>query len=171
MVGLLGSGKSFFAEKFSHTFNAPYVDIDRIQKLADDEDLAKRFIDLHLKELFKSKQAIVYEGPTGTKAERTEIAALAKAAGYQALFVWVQTDATSSRNRAEKAGYDEDEIEADAERFEAPDTREKAIVISGKHTFGAQVKAILKKLSTPRAETPLRTVPPSRSASTIRRRI
>lgn len=175
MVGQTGSGKTFFAEKFSETFNAPYVNFADIHQLADeDEELTQKILDMLLQQLFKTKHAIIFEGPTATRADRTQLANIAKAADYQTLFVWVQTDPISAKNRAIKAGHDEDDLDDRARSFDTLHASEKSVVISGKHTFGTQLKAVLKKITVPRIETPTeaptRPVAPSRTLDVRRMR-
>lgn len=171
MVGIPGSGKSFFAQKFADTFNAPYVSFDTIHRIAGEPELTEKFMETLLQELFKTKQAIVYEGSGATRTERDELAKKAKAAGYQALFVWVQTDPDSAVTRARKAGWTDEELNAHDERFSPPHEKEKPIVISGKHTFGTQLKIVLKRLSGPRTEeiALVRPITPQRILSDFRR--
>lgn len=152
MVGIPGSGKSFFAQRFADMFSAPYVSFDSIQSIVDDAERTEAIIDVQLAELFKTKQSIVFEGSTATRGQRDELTRIAKAAGYKTLFIWVQTDTDSSVQRARKSGWTDEELEAYADHFSPPHEKEKAIVISGKHTFGTQLKIVLKKLSGPRAE-------------------
>ena len=175
MTGLPGSGKSFFAEKFAETFNAPFVSQVRMQQVSNaDPKTVERLINYQLDELFKTKQSIVFDGHTETRAERTELAQKAQKAGYKTLLVWIQTDSTTSRNRATK-NYKErtspvitnEEYDARVRRFSAPDPLESPIVISGKHTYASQAKVVLKRLSAPRAEESTRKSPqpPTRPSS------
>lgn len=171
MVGIPGSGKSFFAQRFADTFSAPYIDFDEIQRIVEYTEQTEKLIAMQLKELFKTKQLVLFEGSTASRTEREELARLAKSAGYETVFVWVQTDAGSSLQRARKAGWSEEELEAHDERFSPPHDKEKPVVISGKHTFGTQLKIVLNRLSGPRREetTLVRPVAPSRTVSDVRR--
>lgn len=153
MVGIPGSGKSFFAGKFAHTFSIPYVSFEAIDKIVDDAEHTEQLMGIQLAELFKTKQSIIFEGSSVTRDERKDLIQLAKAAGYQTLFIWVQTDPDSSAQRARKSGWTDEELEAHSERFNAPHPAEKikSVVISGKHTYATQLKIVLKLLSAPRA--------------------
>lgn len=174
MVGIPGSGKSFFAGKFAQTFNVPYVSFEAIDAIVDDADQTERLIALQLGELFKTKQSIVFEGSAVTRDERKELTQIAKKAGYQTLFIWVQTDPDSSSTRARRSGWTDEELEAHSERFSSPHPSEKlkVVVVSGKHTFATQLKIVLKWLSAPRAEQTMSSqpaAPPPRVFSDVRR--
>ena len=171
MVGLPGSGKTFFAKKFADTFSAPYVSLDTIQTIASlEKKTASNIVNYILGELLKTKHSVVIEGRANTRAERTELAKILRTEGYQPLFVWVQTDSETARARSLKTKLrGKEEHEQLAKRFSAPHATEKPIVISGKHTYATQAKIILKRLSGPRAEISSHSSPPVRSLIDIRR--
>jgi len=181
MVGLPGSGKTFFAEKFASTFGAPYVSSEAIIQLgATDEKVVSAIINKQIDELIKTKQSIVVECPSSTRTERLELAKKAREGGYEPLLLWVQTDSVTTKARAtrdkSKTGriLTDDQYEQAARRFTAPNALEKPIVISGKHTYATQAKVVLQKLSAPRAEisthqgAPIRKESPGRRNITIR---
>jgi predicted kinase len=165
MVGIPGSGKSFFAEKFAATFGAPYV---CQQKLADlVQGNINAAMELQLDELLKTNQSIIYDGATDTRTERSELAKKARQAGYTILYVWIQTDQATAKARymqTHKSAPSEDYIKA-VKRFTPPNAVEKPLVLSGKHTYATQARVVLKRLSAPRTEisghqkAPLRTEP------------
>jgi predicted kinase len=178
MVGVPGSGKSFFAEKFAATFHAPYVSRDKIALIIDDQKAIDRLFALQLTELLKTNHSIIVEGPAVTRAERTSLSKAASAAGYETLFLWVQIDPATAKNRSTKLAKDthrtpltSDQHEALVKRFSPPHPLEKPVVISGKHTYATQVKVVLKKLSAPRAEVSTNQQPPARRQQTTRRSI
>src|SRR5690606_38433387 len=88
---------------------------------------------------------------------------LAKNFGYNTLLVWVQIDEATAHRRSTSKSYGKndptrillpDEVfDRYAKRTAAPNHRENTVVISGKHTFASQAKAVVKKLVTPREET------------------
>lgn len=169
MVGIPGSGKTFFAEKFAETFHAPYLNRDRINKLVNDAALADKLVMLQFEEFLKTRQTLILEGPTGTRTERAEIIKLARHAGYAALFVWVQTDPIAAKMRslrpAKESGYQaisSEEYNARLKRFSPPHAIEKPVVISGKHTYATQVRIVLKRLSGPRGDVSSQLRPPAR---------
>lgn len=164
MVGIAGAGKSFFAEHFAQTFNAPIVSYERLRDelynsptFSDDEqEIIGRVANHMLAELFKSERTILYEGPSDLRSERTAIAKLAREADYETLFVWVQTESSAAKSRAIKskkgAFYGQpDQFDKALKRFSPPHASEHAVVISGKHTYASQLKIILKRLVEPRS--------------------
>lgn len=154
-VGIPGSGKSFFAEKFAATFQSPFIDYSLLMEIAGQNSAVSDAYAGHmLKELFKTKQTIVFDGPAATRAERTALQDLAASAGYRCLFVWVQTDTETAKARfikaAKKTGRRITPRQYDAlvKEFTAPIAKEHPnVVVSGKHTFATQVKAVLKSLA------------------------
>jgi predicted kinase len=177
MVGIPGSGKTFFAEKFAETFSAPYVDYKRIASLAG-EEAAEVIMNDQLDELLKTKQSIILEANADTRTARAELAKKIRSAEYEPLLVWVQTDEATARARATKpskdrpgAVLDQDTYDRKIKRFTAPTPPEKPIVISGKHTYASQAKAVLGRLSAPRAEISTHATPPTRLEQPTRRNI
>lgn len=173
MVGVPGSGKSFFADKFAETFRAPYVSRNHIEALVNDSGLADALAMQQFAELLKTRHTIIVEGPAVTRSERSEIARQARSAGYETLFVWVQTDPATAKARCLRPKKDSqyraltsDQYDARLQRFSPPHSSEKAIVISGKHTYATQARVVLKKLSSPRATIAGHSRPPIRPIST-----
>jgi len=167
VVGVPGSGKTFFAEKFADTFNAPYINTEKIAELSGgDASICKNLANYYLDELLKTKQSIVIEGGCDTRADRADIARKARGAGYESLVTWVQTDPVTAKNRSTRRSanktnriYSTDEYDRLAKRFTAPNAAEMPLVISGKHTYATQAKVVLKRLSAPRAEISVHTTP------------
>lgn len=170
MVGIPGSGKSFFAEKFAETFSAPYIDYDTFRPFIADQAKLSQLVGLQLRQLLKTNLSVVIEGGAHTRAERTQIAKHLKQNGYETLFVWVQIDPETAKFRSLKqsklASDDHDRI---AKRFSPPHASEKAVVISGKHTYATQVKSVLKRLARPRTEISTHDAPPIRSLRDVKR--
>lgn len=171
MVGLPGSGKTFFAKKFAETFNAPYVDTDAIARLGNiDRTTAATIADAQIRELLKTKNSIVIEGSLDTRTERAALAKLLRTADYRALYVWVQTDLETARHRSLKLNQkQESDHDRQSKRFSPPHASEAPVVISGKHTYATQAKVVLKKLSGPRANISSHASPPTRTLTDIRR--
>ena len=161
MVGLPGSGKSFFASQFSDTFNMPYIDTLAIEKLSRDGAAAGEMIGLVLGEIVKTKQSFIFEGNSDSRIHRTEFARWARAKGYEPLLIWVQTDPRTSLKRTLKnASMDKVGFEQVVRGFSAPHADEKPLVISGRHTYASQARVVLAYLgkqsrpSTPAVLTP-----------------
>ena len=148
MVGLPGSGKTFFAQQFASTFNAPYIDSLAIEQHTNNAASAGEIITMVMNEIAKTGQTFLFEGNADTRAHRTEFARWARASGYQPLFIWTQVDAATSRDRTAKAKTMTQEEYAEAVKtFSPPHASEKAVVVSGKHTYATQTKVVLHHLS------------------------
>lgn len=173
MVGLPGSGKSFFAEQFAATFNAPYIDALTLTSYAKDVKSAMKIITNFAGQVVKTKQTFIYEGDTDSRALRTEFAQFAKSKGYQPLVIWVQLDEKTAKDRTLKADkMDSSTFDEVAQGFQQPFSDEKPVVISGKHTYASQAKKVLASLSrevqpptTPSAPVRVAPAPPRRSIS------
>lgn len=170
MAGLPGAGKSFFARQFSDMFGAPIVSFNRLQfelfetskPSADELNLVNRLALYQIEELVKTRRSFLVDGGSYTLAERQRFAKTAKEHGYDTLVIWVQTDDITCRQRAVKRNpkrseddaiapsITESQWAASAKRFTAP-TRERSMVISGKHAFSTQAKMVLRKLAEPHA--------------------
>jgi predicted kinase len=179
MVGVPGSGKSFFAEKFAETFRAPYVSFEKIAAfIPESPKVAEALASYQLEELLKTGQSIIVDGMGDTRTARAELARKARASGYESLLIWVQTDPAAAKSRALKqykeAGKTPEEYEKVLKHFTPPTMTERPIVLSGKHTYATQAKVVLKKLTGPRAEisthsgAPVRASQPGRRNITIR---
>ncbi len=162
MVGIPGSGKSYFAQHFANTFNAPIISTGQLRKIIfansrqniPDDLTLSNVAKLVLNEMFKTKRTIIYEGQTDQRAERLELSKMAHQADYEPLFIWVQTETTTAKKRAtkshsQKTALSVDEFNQIIKNFSAPHHNEKAIVISGKHTYASQLKIVLKNLIQP----------------------
>ena len=159
MVGLPGSGKSFFAEHFSETFSAPLVSWNRIRDelfneptySRDEDAIIARVASHMLSELLKTPSTILLESDTSTQASRLALARAVRQAGHRPLFVWVQTDAAAAQSRASKKGMPSDAYQAAVKRFTPLKESDPFVVISGKHTYASQLKIVLRRLSDERA--------------------
>ena len=81
VVGIPGSGKTFFASQFAKMFSAPFIHYEAIKNSFDDplsEDLTANIAGLMFTEIVKTGETIVLEGPGATRAERAALAQQAK---------------------------------------------------------------------------------------------
>jgi len=174
MVGIPGSGKSFFAEKFAETFKTPCVNHAEIALLSQaTAEVVEKLASYQLDELFKTGLSIIVDGACDTHVQRAELTKKAHSHGYETLYVWVQIDPATAEIRSTKASKDrktplltQEEFTRLVKRFSAPASPEKSIVISGKHTYATQAKVVLKKLSAPR-EIAAHSVTPTRGPQTV----
>jgi predicted kinase len=161
VVGIPGSGKTFFAEQFSKTFSAPFLNHATVASLTSDSDSARRVWEYTLDQILMTKQTVLLETATTTRLERRNLSAFARTKGYQILFVWVQTEPLTAEARATKGVpgqksnnqlISSSEFESETKRFEPLGAGEQYMVISGKHTYASQARNVLKKLVEPRAD-------------------
>lgn len=169
VIGLPGSGKSFFARQFADTFSAPLVSNDYIRKnmfktmtYSAKEDAAVMGIaSEQIKQLLKTNKTFVVDGGMNARVTRAGLEKLARTHGYGTLTIWVQTDEPTSRmrslKRSDKRKGDELNIPMTDGSFmrykrqlTTPTGTENVVVISGKHTFASQAKMVLQKLVAPR---------------------
>ena len=169
MVGIPGSGKTFFAHKFAETFHAPYLDQSHIEKSVPDAKVAAQLTDHFLNELLKTNQSLILEVESSSRQSRNLLAKTLRSAGYTPLFVWVQVDTATAKQRSMKhRKTTAEEYEQQLKRFSAPHRSEEPLVISGKHTYASQAKLVLKKLSAPRADISTHTSAPMRGRIVVR---
>jgi predicted kinase len=151
VIGIQGSGKTFFAEKFATTFKAPYIEQALFNGAARDTKAADHLFESVLTETLKTGKSVVVELVNSSRSDRLEIARHLSKAGYELMLIWVQVDQETAMIRAKRAtGITSDEYREEVKRFSAPLQSEKPLVISGKHTFASQAKVVLKRLSPPR---------------------
>ena len=165
VVGLPGSGKSFFASQFAKTFHAAVVSIDKIRwtlfahhTYSDNENvMVQQVADLIITELLKTGRTFVLDGGYNTKDAREEIQKRAEKVGFQILTVVVQVDELTAKRRATKRSAKnpgdrhKQSLSADAftmhsQEYEVPPVNKNTVVISGKHTYSAQARTVLKKI-------------------------
>lgn len=167
IVGHPGAGKTHFSQQFSETFSAPRVDFDGVKHSVgtldsgskkDLQRVATTIINGQLDELFKTQKTFILDGLGATKTERIALKKRAHDAGYDMLLVWVQTDDATAKYRAVSRKQDHkqtltiEEYDILVKKFNAPQANEAQVVISGKHTYATQAKAVLKKLVLPRED-------------------
>lgn len=159
VVGIPGAGKTFFAEKFAETFNAPFIHYQAIQTIPKtqlNEEETAELAGMMYREIVKTGQTIIIEGPGASRVEREALARLAHQAGYEHLFIWVQTEPATARTRAVRGvrggtnhTIPDEVFDAEIRRFTPLNKTERSIVISGKHTYPSQAKIVLKRLVEP----------------------
>lgn len=171
VIGIRGSGKTFFARKFADMFSAPFIEEAELFRLTGSIGTTDALIELHLSELIKTKKTIILEIEASARTRRQELARMFKKAGYTTLFVWVQVDTDTALARSQKSSNISPDVHArDVQRFTALKAPEPYIVISGKHTYATQAKIVLKKLTSGRQISVHRTPPavPTRGQIIVR---
>ncbi len=163
LLGLPGSGKTFFAKNFAKEYNIPYINANFFRHLLIDQPnyskqeeikLNNLTLDL-LNQFFKTKKSILVEANFNKRIIRSAYEKLAKKNGYKTTVIWVKNDAeesqyratTKTRFKAKDFLIDDQQFKKISSTFTAPSARENVIVISGKHAFKNQYKTLLKKIA------------------------
>lgn len=166
LVGIPGAGKTFFAKKFSETFKAPFVEAEAIRRAittqpsfsSEEQRAVDALVEMQVSELVKTQRTFLCEANFETRVARQRMSKLAREAGYEPLFIWVQTEPATAERRATKAvrargdGEARTPISTDrynylVNKFTPLNESEKPAVISGKHTYASQAKIVLKRLA------------------------
>lgn len=181
VIGLPGSGKSFFARQFAEMFGAPLVSTDFVRNAlfseseysAREDALVGALTHNEIAELLKTHKTVIVDGGVNSRANRTAIERMAHKYGYGKLTVWVQTDEPTSLSRSAKrsdkrkgdelnTSMDPRAFERYKKQFSVPTVSENVIVISGKHTYATQARVVLKKLVAPRDTVTVKREPETR---------
>ncbi len=142
------SGKTTFCKKFSERFGTPFYDLT---ELKEQHRFTRKNILLVLNMLAQTGKNILVEGELDSEAKRAEIRRIFVKAGYNPSLVWIQTDMNTIKARLKmrlrSAAKAKDLYETKVEKMEAPAEFEKAIILSGKHTFQTQMNHVLSQLN------------------------
>ena len=163
LVGLPGSGKTFFAEKFAQAFNTTFLNLNdlRFELFAepnfskDEESHLEKIGRAFLPELMRSKRAIMIEGSLEARSDRQVYRQIARKNGYEVLTVWVQNTEPTARLRStkniklapRKYLLTNEQFDIMTKRFTTPNSLENPVVISGNHTFSTQARSVLRHLT------------------------
>ena len=142
------SGKTTFAEKFGKKFGLAYYDFDELRR---EHGFSRENIMVILQQIMKTRQTIIVEGCLDTEKERMKMRNLLREGGYEPSLIWIQTDVATIRARL-KARHKsltkaKESYESAVASIEAPTDTERAIILSGKHTFETQNKHVLTGLA------------------------
>lgn len=167
VVGVPGSGKSYFARQFAESYKFFYINAGRysveieasLGSTKEAERLGKNLALATFGQTLGSFKHVVLEGPFDMARERESIINTAKKAGFKVLTVWVQTDEETCYGRAmnrdrrraddrSSLNLTRDEMDEAVGRFQKPNpSKENTVVISGKHGFKSQGVSVLKKIA------------------------
>ena len=155
-IGIPGAGKSTFASKFAGTFNTPFVDYAELASLVNDEKTFHMVAKYVMGQLLLTKQTIVLDGRGDRIADRRQFIETAHKHGYTPLIIWVQTEPSTAEQRVAKgksAKMTTEQFDKGVLNFQNPTKNEPVLVISGKHTYASQARAVLKRLASDRPST------------------
>lgn len=165
-MGYPGAGKTFFARQFAETYGMPHLNQERLrfelfekpQFNEDESDIINRVLFYALEQTMKTNQNIICDGNFSTAAQRKALYEIAKQNVYRTLLVWLQTDRTTSYQRAARRdrrspeskysfNLDQRTFEAITSALQRPTEKEASIVVSGKHAFKGQNVTVLRKIA------------------------
>jgi predicted kinase len=164
LYGFPGAGKTFFARQLCEQLQAAHVHGDRIRTELFDEprydkeenQVVSQLMDYMSEEFLRAGLSVVYDANVMRLSQRRALRDLARKTRAQPILVWFQIDLDSSYARASKR----DRRKAD-DKYSAPLDRgtferivgamqnpqnEDYMVLSGKHTFGTQLSAMVRRL-------------------------
>jgi predicted kinase len=164
LYGYPGAGKTYFARQLVEQLQAAHVHGDRIRSELFDEprydreenEVIAHLMDYMAGEFLNAGMSVVYDTNAMRLTQRRALRDLARKSGAQPLLIWQQIDLESAYLRASKR----DRRKADDKHSPAVDRatfdriasgmqnpqNEEYIVISGKHVFGTQISALVKRL-------------------------
>ncbi len=164
-LGSPGAGKTFFARQFSAQYKLPLISADRLRfELFDkpvfsreEDNILLNVMDYMLEEFMRTGMSVVVDGLNSQRARRHKLREIARRNSAHPLIVWVQTDRDTAFDRASNRDrrqtddkYTASIDEATFIRLENAVTKPQAedyVVISGKHVFNSQLRAVANKIN------------------------
>lgn len=162
LVGIPGAGKSHFGSNFAEVFNLPILSTEKLKQYG-----SERAMLYLLQEMIKTKSHFIYDGDASSKKLRDALSIIAEKSGYDILFVWLQTELFTAKDRYETKTRKND-FEKLTNEFNPPIQNGKVLVISGKHAFSTQMRMVLGRLVESRAKKPVPSAPPRKTSPTRR---
>ncbi len=163
MLGLPGSGKTFFARQYAAEIGVPLIDIERLRhelfeepSYAPDENrIVLSLADYMIEQFLSAGLSVVIDGMNETRARRHGLREQSRSYGARPLVIWVQTDVSTAFNRAHNRDrrnpndkyakeLDDAEFERLTGKVKLPQ-HEDYVVISGKHVFRNQMNVVKRK--------------------------
>lgn len=165
LYGFPGAGKTYFARQLCENIRAAHVQGDRIRGElfaeprwdAQENSVINQLMQYMAGEFLAAGVSVVYDTNALRASQRRELRDLARKAGAQPLVVWFQIDLESAYARTAKRDRrrNDDRFAAPMSpaafknivgHMQNPAVNEPYVVISGKHLFGTQLSAIMKRL-------------------------
>lgn len=175
MLGVPGSGKSYFAENLARELGAIHLNSDamRLAIFKSREETDRIYhsgdrpalntytfgaLNYAARSALKSGTSVIYDANNNTKQERLDIIAAMQSDDFQTIIIWVQTPKDAAVQRAQERQesgtqrrLSSDEAEAYiakiASEIEFPDATEHLITIDGAIPFEEQYTSFKKQLT------------------------
>jgi predicted kinase len=164
LYGFSGSGKSYFARQLCEHLQAAHVHGDRIRSELfeqprydrEENEVIAHLMDYMTGEFLNAGMSVIYDTNALRQSQRRLLRDLARKTDAQPVLIWQQIDMESAYVRASKRdrrkaddkyspAVDRATFERIASGMQNP-SNEDYIVISGKHVFGTQLSALMKRL-------------------------
>jgi predicted kinase len=164
LYGFPGSGKTYFARQLTDHLQVAHVHGDRIRGELfetprydkEENEVISQLMDYMTGEFLNAGLSVIYDVNAMRSSQRRVLRDMARKYHAQPLMIWLQIDTDSAYARTQQrdrrrsddkfAGpSDHGTFERIAGAMQNPQN-EEYIVISGKHTFGTQLSAIMKRL-------------------------
>jgi predicted kinase len=164
LYGFSGSGKSYFARQLCEHLQAAHVHGDRIRSELfeqprydrEENEVIAHLMDYMTGEFLNAGMSVIYDTNAMRQSQRRLLRDLARKTDAQPVLIWQQIDMESAYVRAAKRdrrkaddkyspAVDRATFERIASGMQNP-SNEDYIVISGKHVFGTQLSALMKRL-------------------------
>ncbi len=164
LYGFPGAGKTYFARQLCEYLQAAHLHGDRIRAELfekprhdrEENEVVTHLLDYMTSEFLSAGLSVVYDTNAMRLSQRRLLRDLARKADAQPVLVWQQIDTDSAFVRANSRdrrrtddkyspALDRAAFERIAINMQNP-TNEEYIVTSGKHTFGTQLGALMKRL-------------------------
>lgn len=164
LYGFPGAGKTYFARQLVEQLQAAHVHGDRIRSELFEEprydreenEVISHLMDYMTGEFLHAGMSVVYDTNAMRLSQRRALRELARKHGAQPILIWQQIDLESAFVRATKRdrrkaddkfspAIDRATFDRVASGMQNPQN-EDYIVISGKHVFGTQLSALMKRM-------------------------
>jgi predicted kinase len=165
LYGFPGSGKTYFARQLCENLHAAHLQGDRIrnelfanpQYDKQENNVVSQLMDYMAQEFLNAGLSVVYDTNAMRGVQRHALRDMALKTHAQSLLVWLQIDTETSFTRVSKRDrrraddkyakpIDRKTFDSVVSHMQNPQNVEDYIVISGKHTFNAQLSAVVQKL-------------------------
>jgi predicted kinase len=165
LYGYPGAGKTYFARQLTNHLQAAHVQGERIrselfdkpQYDKEENSVISQLMDYMTHEFLAAGLSVVYDTNAMRYAQRHALREMARKTRVTPVLIWMQIDPDSAFARASKrdkrraddkfaTNIDKQTFDGLARGMQNPANTEDYIVVSGKHTFGTQFSAVVKRL-------------------------
>ena len=165
LYGFPGAGKTYFARQLCERLQAAHVQGDRIRgELFEkprydkqENEVVTQLMNYMAQEFLNAGLSVVYDANAMRGSQRQALRDMARRLHVIPLLVWFQMDTDSAyarsthrdRRRADDkyaATFDRKGFDAMTAHMQNPGHGEDYVVVSGKHTFGTQYNAVMRRM-------------------------